>query len=435
MNLFDDQQLIQEWAVLESKSGRRKARIRLNSFVPTFRWLARSKSVVLKKVRIALDSDDVSFMTPAGMKRATIDGKERMLFEFSPIEALLHRAFSSWLDDRISPQYSENLHSYQKGRSWWTASRSILKYLKDHRRNKKVQQRGLYVIRRDVEAYTDTIPLNERSQLWSLLQRRASMSAFEMKWAKRILRPDIRNQEGGLQCNLRGVPTGSPISCVIFNACLMDLDEAMSKIPGGFYARYSDDLIFAHEDPTVAIQADQILMEHLSRFELRYKAEKAQNLYWTGAAHSTEKGSQWKGVSEVEFLGMSFHFSGRIGLRKKRLNRLRENLKARILNASRHAGVAGELCARRICQSVNWALDPDDPSFSAGYSVFLRTVVTNRGQLKELDDWIYRTILRVAFGRDSPSVVRKYPPARLREWGLPGLVHDRNQYRRNGVKK
>ena len=62
--------------------------------------------------------------------------------------------------------------------------------------------------------------------------------------------------EGQLFTQYRGVPTGQPISCVLFNLYLSGLDAQLDRIPGAFYARYCDDIVFAHPDPDVVRAAD-----------------------------------------------------------------------------------------------------------------------------------------------------------------------------------
>lgn len=388
-------------------------------------WLLRNPSKWLSLLGKSIRNGSSGFMTPAIAVKAVLEEKERTLYHFNPTEALLHRAFAHWLDARARPHYSPMLHSYQKGKSAHRAVKALRGFLMNHRKERPLHSRGLFVMKRDISAYTDSIPVHEHSPLWKMLRDRHGLNGQELVWAKEIIRPVIHEPEGADYCNLTGVPTGSPVSCILFNLYLLDLDSLLGRIPGLFYARYSDDLILIHESKEPLLEAERCLIRVLKNLELDYRSDKAINCFWSGHGGPSQD-RNWQGSSVIEFLGSSIHFSGAIGLRKKRLDALRETLEIRARAIG--PGATPESGLRELCLAIKWTLDPDRSSFPAGNSVLLRNHVTDRGQLKELDDWIYRLLLRIQFGSDSPRVIRQFPPRLLREWGLPSLVASRNAH-------
>jgi hypothetical protein len=191
--------------------------------------------------------------------------------------------------------------------------------------------------------------------------------------------------------------------------------------------------LFIHEDPTVCDRAELILKNILQELELNYRVEKAKDQYWTGSGRACLQ-TKWIGTSSIEFLGVSHHFLGQVGLRKKRLEKLRENLEVRAKNAvAFHQGSTDERI-RAVCDALSWGLEDEVSLFPVAQASLLENFVTDRGQLKELDDWIYRLVLRTAVGSDRVFVVRKYPPRILRKHGLPSLVFNRNQKKKAAAR-
>jgi len=76
----------------------------------------------------------------------------------------------------------------------------------------------------------------------------------------------------------KGIPQGSPISCVLANLYMLELDEQMSALvskQGGIYRRYSDDILIVC--PLVNAQKSQdVLSQCLRELRLEIKAKKTE---------------------------------------------------------------------------------------------------------------------------------------------------------------
>jgi hypothetical protein len=82
-----------------------------------------------------------------------------------------------------------------------------------------------------------------------------------------------------------------------------------------------------------------------------------------------------------------------------------------------------------LCAVANAALDPRSP-FAHTHTMRLRSLVTSRDQLAELDYFIERTIAEALTGRRGPQAFRHVPRRRLREeWKLESMVRLRNGHR------
>ena len=226
------------------------------------------------------------------------------------------------------------------------------------------------------------------------------------------------------------MPTGSPIANTLFNFYLIPLDNALAVVPGGFYARYSDDLLFAHPDPWVAREAEARLTTTLEGLHLEANRSKAADLFFNGAGRPSPAWAEAKGTPTIAFLGCHVGFDGTVALKPAKLRRLLNDLKVRIRRTlkelpNRDPHVTGPV----ICSVVNEALNPVSPCRQKS-AVLLDSIVTSRPQLKQLDYSIARIITAALTGDSTVRAFRRVPYRTLRQrWQLVSLYHQRNQKR------
>jgi len=374
-------------------------------------------------------------LQPARARLVTIDGKPRLLYLLRLTDRIVHGVVAKLINERMEPFLSPHVYSYKKSQHWWQAVGDFARYLREHRHSHpNPNTRGLYVIRRDIANYTDTIPVGKQSVLWTRLQGLLQLdpglderSSRHWKLIQNIVRPEIYSEEGRLYCNLRGVPTGSPISTAMFNLYLMPLDNALAAIPEGFYARYSDDVLFAHPDPNIVQEAIGRLAEILQALQLSTNPGKDQDFYFNGAGRAPTLWPAAKAASRVAFLGCNVSFDGTVSLKPKKLRQLLSEVRRRAQRTFRALpgeppGAAGPV----VCSVINEALDPASVCHQKS-ALLLRSVVTNRPQLKELDYQIARIIAGTLVGTASPRAFRRISYRTLRQdWQLVSLYHRRN---------
>lgn len=373
---------------------------------------------------------------PATLRRIRVEDKERAVFAYRVTDAIVHGVVADLIEEQMAPLLSPGVCSYRPGISWWSAVSAFAEYVRAHRKARPQPcTRGLYVLRRDVESYTDLIPVHPRSQVWpvvkGLLTSPGSWAISDVDWKliETVIRPEVWIDDG-LAMRIRGVPTGQPISNVLFNLYLSRLDHTLDQLEGGFYRRYSDDLFFAHPDPRVARQADGLIDSVLAELELRVKPEKSQTFYLTGAGHASEAWPEARGTISVPMLGMRVSAQATVALSRNKLRRLIRDIEGR---ADRTAGMFPDanrdVRGQNICAVINRALDPRPHAFQEASAVLLRRAVTDRRQLGQIDHLIARSVLHAVGGDGGVRAFRTTPYRTIREdWGLISVLHARNKY-------
>ncbi|MEN8205736.1 MAG: reverse transcriptase domain-containing protein [Pseudomonadota bacterium] len=374
-------------------------------------------------------------LQPAETRLIEVNGKSRQLYVFCLTDRIVHGVVASIVCNRMEAGISRHLYSYRRGLTWLSGITNFARYVRGHRRCiPDPRSRGLYVLRRDIRKYTDSIPVDKGSPIWPMLWDALALDG-ERKHIRRrycgliqeIVRPDIVSQEGLLYKNICGVPTGSAISTVLFNMYLGTLDDELGNLHGGFYARYSDDILFAHPDPDIARLADERISAVLRTHRLGTNEDKDENLYFNGAGRPSPAWHTSQGTTSVSFLGCNISFDGTITLKGSKVQRLLADLGVRIhrtLKAipDRSPAVAGPI----LCGVINEALNPRSP-LSQKSAPLLRSTVTCRSQLRQLDYEIARLVAGALTGQRGPRAFRKVPYRRIRgDWRLTSLVHTRN---------
>jgi hypothetical protein len=224
---------------------------------------------------------------------------------------------------------------------------------------------------------------------------------------------------------------GQPIASVVANLYLRDLDRALEEIPGGFYARYGDDFLFAHADADVARHADRVMDEVVDRLSLTVNEKKKRTTFLTPVGRPSSEWPEARGKSSVPFLGTHISGDGTVGLDNKKVRLLLRELDERTTSTVRTLnGARRDEAGRAVCAVVNRALDPRSALTQQKSAVLLRRVVSDRRQLEQLDYWIARLVVKSLTGRRDVRGFRDVPYRTLRrDWGLVSLVAARNARR------
>ncbi len=413
---------------LQSKRSRTSRLWRICSRgVPLARMLLEKRTVAAKLARCVATGDYTP--APAQTKRIRFD-KERSIISLAATDFLLHGVVAELMAEALEPILSQRLYSYRKGRSTWQVAGDLARYVRAHRRTySDPRQRGIYVMRADITSYGDSIPVDNRSLLWEQLRKVLHVDETNFYWdlLQAVVRPVIHNPGYAPLVRTKGIPVGSPIANMLTNLYLDPLDHKLAEDSEGFYARYGDDILFAHPDPRVVREvignAEQIVRER----GLRFNPEKRQILFFNGAGRTTLDWPSAKPTTCVEYVGCSIDFHGAVGLSRRKFRAVLTDLRARLRRSARliHHDVV-EKRGQLLCQIANNAFDLRS-TMHTPYADLLLGVVTDRKQLKQLDYWLARTIVQLVSGVDEVRGFRTISYQRLRRnWGLVSLVHQRN---------
>jgi hypothetical protein len=405
-------------------------------------------SVVLDKRRVAKLLSDAfvrgTYELECGrLNRIRVNGKERIVYAFRLTDLIVHRVVAAVVEEAMRPLLSPCLYSYRKGVSWWQPISAFASYVREHRRERPdPRTRGIYVLRRDIHSYTDSIPVHEGSPVWPMLRRALrgpvagpdTPEIPEAAWrmVQEVVRPRL-SEEPGCEFNLiRGVPTGQPISCLLFNLYLTDFDHQLDDIPGAFYARYSDDLLFAHPDPDVVREVSDRIDQQLAALDIQANRDKGENLYLNGAGRASAAWPEARGTTSVEFLGCHLAADGTVSLNRKKRRQFLRDIDERARRTARALqGQPEEQIGRAVCAVINQATHPRNNVFPQRSGALLRRAVTDRQQLGQLDYLVARIVAGVVSGDINVRSFRKVPYRRIRkQWQLQSLLHSRNTWPR-----
>jgi hypothetical protein len=388
-------------------------------------------------------------ISPALLKPIIIKGKERILFKFNLTDTILHGAVSQILNDHCLEIFSKNLHSYIRGRNYWKAIQQFAKFCSGHfNQNIPPHKKGLFILRRDIASYTDSIPVHEESPLWNILKIETAFPEKPNSHEKRawdyltsVIRAEVKNsQKGPSFIQNKGVPTGSPISTTLFNLYMIELDKEIDKINPGFYARYGDDLIVADQDIQKTRKIDILFKEILKKYHLKSKEEKENSIYLTipGKHPDPVLAPEYRGCDRVTFLGCDIMAKGPIAISRKLEKEIIKETRTRLAQCKQlHPNIPDiKQKLTLYCKTINQMFEPDNrlAHKSAG---LLKYAITDRSCLKRLDYSIARAILHAVTKDKSIKKFRQISIKDMRNCGLGSLVNNRNQVgkERNVIKK
>jgi len=228
-------------------------------------------------------------------------GGVRMLGIPTVIDRMFQQAISRWLNQFYEPYFSAFSYGFRPNRSAHQAVLQAQTFLNEGK---------TYVIELDLEKFFDKV---NHDKLMSLLMRKITDKAT-LRLIRQYLRSGI--MEGGVVSQrLEGTPQGSPLSPLLSNIILDELDKELSK-RGLSFVRYADDCsIYVRS----AKSAQRVLVSitHYIEKDLKLKVNKEK--------------SKVSRPTESTLLGFSFYNDkGKWAIRiaKRSIERIKDKSKA-----------------------------------------------------------------------------------------------------------
>lgn len=153
-------------------------------------------------------------------------GGKRMLGIPTVTDRLLQQAISQWLSPKYESEFSEMSFGFRPGRSAHQAVRQAQVFLSEGK---------TWIVELDLEKFFDNV---NHDKLMSLLEKKIN-DRRTLRLIRQYLQSGI--MEGGIVSpRSEGTPQGSPLSPLLSNIVLNELDKELHK-RGHSFVRYADD--------------------------------------------------------------------------------------------------------------------------------------------------------------------------------------------------
>lgn len=220
---------------------------------------------------------------PTPVRRATIpkpDGGERLLGIPTVLDRLIQQAILQVLQPRFDPTFSEHSHGFRPGRSAHGAIREARDFIQAGRR---------WVVDVDLEEFFDRV--NHDVLMGRLANRIEDRRLLGL--IRRYLNAGVM-VNGVVMERHEGTPQGGPLSPLLGNVLLDDIDEELER-RGHAFVRYADDLRVFVKSKKAGERVMRSLVKLFGALHLRVNESKsavdlARNRPFLGVAFWTAPG-------------------------------------------------------------------------------------------------------------------------------------------------
>ncbi len=274
-------------------------------------------------------------------------GGQRQLGIPVAVDRLVQQAILQVLNPIFDPTFSNSSYGFRPGRNPHMALEQARKYV--------AQEGREIVVDLDLEKFFDRV---NHDILMSRVARRIGDKRL-LRIIRRFLQAGMM-QDGVCVARDEGTPQGGPLSPLLSNLLLDDLDRELER-RGHCFCRYADDCNIYVQ----SLAAGQRVMESVVRF-LEKKLRLRVNREKSAVAP----------VGERKFLGHRLLLNGKLGIAPKSVQRAKEKIR-QITRRNRGVSLA------RVIVELNL--------FLVGWLVYYRFAAC-RAELQRLDEWIRRKL-------------------------------------------
>jgi len=320
---------------------------------------------------------------PNPVRRVEIPKETRGEFRKLGVPTVVDRVFQQAITQVLSPiyeeQFSENSYGFRPKRG----ARNALKQCQQN-----INDGYVYVVDMDLEKFFDTVCQNKLIEVLSRTIKDGRVISLIHKY----LNAGVASN-GMFEKTEVGMPQGGPLSPLLSNIMLNELDKELER-RGHRFVRYADDcMIFCKSKKSATRTLENILLYIERKLFLKVNREK------TKVAH----------VSKVKYLGYSFYrYRGKCKMRVHPKSIVKMKAKLKELT-SRSNGWGNEYRALKLTQ------------FIRGWVNYF-AMADMKQLLKSTDEWLRRKI-RAIYWKQWKKIKTKY--RMIKKFGMPDWkVHE-----------
>lgn len=338
------------------------------------------------------------------------NGKRRVLYippwEERIVDLLLYRVLNRRLHRWLSP----NSYAYRDHRFGLDGCQSGIALVL------RSTSKPVYVLKRDVSDYFASV---DHELLLGVMAQHVDSQDYLFELVRQRIEFEYQDESGSHKANI-GVPFGCASACVLANVYLTALDRRIEQIAGVKYFRYADDVLVLSEDRDAILEADRQIASTLRELKLKTKASHEAEFVVSVAQVDD---ARFKGVQEFRHLGLSFRAGGEVALSRDKRRKI-ENLFRFAFRRGRRRWkkLANPEERARTLAAIACEVMEDGVRNVAILDYYLKHV-SDVEQLRSLDRWLAEEVLSLVFGGHKKGHFAKLSFDRLREFGLPSLVH------------
>lgn len=189
-------------------------------------------------------------------------GGTRLLGIPTVVDRLIGQAIHQWLSGQYEAGFSENSYGFREGRNAHQAVERAKKYLEEGK---------IWVVEMDLDKFFDRV---NHDKLMGMLAKRIT-DKRTLKLIRAYLNSGI--MEGGLvSARIEGTPQGSPLSPILSNILLDQLDQELEG-RGHSFVRYADDVSLYVGSEKAAERVKESVTEYIEKqLKLRVNRGKTQ---------------------------------------------------------------------------------------------------------------------------------------------------------------
>jgi group II intron reverse transcriptase/maturase len=300
------------------------------------------------------------------------NGKMRNLGIPTVVDRVIQQAISQVLTPIFEKQFSDSSYGFRPKRSAHDAMKKCIENTNDG---------FIYVVDMDLEKYFDTVNQSKLIEILSRTIKDGRVISLIHKYLKAGVVINHTFKETGV-----GVPQGGPLSPLLSNIMLNELDQELER-RGHRFVRYADDLvIFCKSKRSASRTLTTILPFIEDKLFLKVNHEKTVVSY----------------VGKIKFLGFSFykHKSGmRLRVHPKAIQKMKSNVKA---FTSRSNGMGNEFRAMKMKRYIQ------------GWINYFK-IADMKILMNKTDEWMRRRI-RMVYWKQWKKVKTKYKM--LKQYGV-----------------